>query len=187
MHSLPSVIPNADELLALPVEELGAILLKIAASKMQAAGFTYEGVTEITIGSGMAGYRDSGYPPHKKPQINAHLGHAWNWLERYNLIEPSPGFNGRNGVGARTARLHQHIGAPRAAEARAPKAARVAKSSERRSPHARDDHEQDRSTSSPVSARVRYAGGPLERATFGFPCGAENPVICLHRHAPLPS
>jgi hypothetical protein len=22
-----------------------------------------------------------------------------------------------------------------------------------------------------------YAGGPLERATFGFPCGAENPVI----------
>jgi uncharacterized protein (TIGR02391 family) len=97
MHSLPSVIPNADELLALPVEELGAILLKIAASKMQAAGFTYEGVTEITIGSGMAGYRDSGYPPHKKPQINAHLGRAWNWLERYNLIEPSPGFNGRNG------------------------------------------------------------------------------------------
>jgi hypothetical protein len=34
---------------------------------------------------------------------------------------------------------------------------------------------------------LRYAGGPLERATFGFPCGAENPVICLHRHAPLPS
>ena len=25
---------------------------------------------------------------------------------------------------------------------------------------------------------LRYAGGPLERATFGFPCGAENPVIC---------
>jgi uncharacterized protein (TIGR02391 family) len=97
MHSLPSVIPNADDLLALPVEDLGAILLKIAAAKMQTAGFTYEGVTEITVGSGMAAYRDSGYPPHKKPQIDDHLARAWNWLERYNLIEPSPGMNGRNG------------------------------------------------------------------------------------------
>jgi hypothetical protein len=32
---------------------------------------------------------------------------------------------------------------------------------------------------------LRYAGGASERATFGFPCGAENPVICLDRHAPL--
>ena len=52
MHSLPCVIPNADDLLSLLVEDLGAILLKIAAAKMQPAGFTYEGVTEITIGSG---------------------------------------------------------------------------------------------------------------------------------------
>ena len=60
MQSLPSVILNADDLLALPIEDLAAILLKIAAGKMQSAGFTYEGVTEITIGSGMAAYRDSG-------------------------------------------------------------------------------------------------------------------------------
>src|SRR5437016_8332642 len=97
MQSLPSVIPNADDLLAFPIEDLAAILLKIAAGKMQSAGFTYEGVTEITIGSGMAAYRDSGYPPHKKPQIDERLSRAWNWLERYNLIEPSPGINGRNG------------------------------------------------------------------------------------------
>jgi uncharacterized protein (TIGR02391 family) len=96
-QSLPSLIPNADDLLALPIEDLGAILLKIAASRMQTAGFTYEGVTEITIGTGMTAYRDIGYPPHKKSQIDAHLSRAWNWLERHNLIEPSPGINGRNG------------------------------------------------------------------------------------------
>jgi uncharacterized protein (TIGR02391 family) len=97
MHSLPSVIPNGDDLVALPVEDLGTILLKIAAAKMQTAGFTYEGVTEITVGSGIAAYRNSGYPPHKKPQIDDYLARAWNWLERSNLIEPSPGMNGRNG------------------------------------------------------------------------------------------
>ena len=97
MHSLPCVIPNADDLLSLPVEDLGAILLKIAAAKMQPAGFTYEVVTEIKIGSGMAAYRDTGYSPQKKPQIDDHLSRAWKWLERYNLIEPSPGMNGRQG------------------------------------------------------------------------------------------
>lgn len=72
-------------------------MLKIASEISQPAGFTYEGVTEITIGQGMTAYRDSGYPPHKKPQIDAHLGRAWNWLERKGFIEPSPGINGRNG------------------------------------------------------------------------------------------
>jgi uncharacterized protein (TIGR02391 family) len=97
MQSLPTVIPNADDLLALPVEDIGVILLKIAAGKMQLAGFTYEGVTEITVGYGMAAYQDSGYPPHKKPQIDDRLARAWNWLERHGLIEPSAGMNGRNG------------------------------------------------------------------------------------------
>jgi uncharacterized protein (TIGR02391 family) len=96
-QSLPDVIPDADDLLVLPIEDLGAILLKIAAGKMQQGGFTFESVTEITIGSGMAAYRDSGYPPHKKPQIDDRLARAWNWLERYHLIEPSAGMNGRNG------------------------------------------------------------------------------------------
>src|SRR5258706_8986387 len=96
MQSLPSVIPNADDLISFPVDNLGIILLKIAAGRLQQAGFTYEGVTEITLGTGMEAYRDSGYPPHKQTQIDACLNRAWNWLERSNLIEPSPGINGRN-------------------------------------------------------------------------------------------
>jgi uncharacterized protein (TIGR02391 family) len=97
MQSLPTVIPNADDLLALPIEDLGVILLKVAAGRMQSAGFTYEDVTEITIGQGYTAYRDNGYPPHKKTQVEAHTSRAWNWLEKSNLIEPSPGINGRNG------------------------------------------------------------------------------------------
>jgi uncharacterized protein (TIGR02391 family) len=97
MQSLPSVIPNADDLLALPIEDLGGILLKIAAAKMQTAGFTYAGVSEIPLAAIMAADRAGGYPPHKKAQVDAHLARAWNWLERYDLIEPSPGINGRNG------------------------------------------------------------------------------------------
>jgi hypothetical protein len=85
MHSLPSVIPNADDLLALPVEDLGAVLLKIAVAKMQTAGFIYEVVTEITIGSGMAAYRDSGYPPHKKAAYRCPPGPC---LELAGAIQP---------------------------------------------------------------------------------------------------
>ncbi len=90
-------IPSADDLLAMPVEVLGPIMLKIGASITQQAGFTYEGVTEITIGTGFAAYRDNGYPPHKKPQVDDHLSRTWNWLERKGFIEPAPGINGRNG------------------------------------------------------------------------------------------
>ena len=43
----------------------------------------------------MAANRDSGYPPHLKPQIDLHLGRAWNLMERDGFIEPAPGDNGR--------------------------------------------------------------------------------------------
>jgi uncharacterized protein (TIGR02391 family) len=90
-------IPDADDLLAIPVEVVGPIMLKIAASITQQAGFTYEGVTEIHIGTGFASHRDNGYPPHKKPQVDEHLSRTWNWLERNGFIEPASGISGRNG------------------------------------------------------------------------------------------
>ncbi len=94
---LSKYIPNVDQLLELPVEDVAEILLKIGKDISQAAGFTYEGVTEVTLGTGATAYRDSGYPPHKKPQVDAHLGRAWNLLDRDGFIEPAPGMNGRNG------------------------------------------------------------------------------------------
>lgn len=90
-------IPNADQLLAMPVSDLAEIILKIAKDISQSAGFTYEGVTQVTLGTGTTAYHDSGYPPHKKPQVDAHLNRAWNLLERDGFIEPAAGINGRGG------------------------------------------------------------------------------------------
>ena len=90
-------IPNADQLLAMPVDDLAKILLTIGRDVRQSAGFTYEGVTQIAIGAGMTSYSGNGYPPHNKPQVDEHLNHAWNLLEREDFIEPAAGMNGRNG------------------------------------------------------------------------------------------
>lgn len=90
-------IPNADQLLAMPVSDLAEIILKIAKDISQSAGFTYEGVTQVTLGTGTTAYHDRGYPPHKKPQVDAHLNRAWNLLERDGFIEPAAGINGRGG------------------------------------------------------------------------------------------
>jgi uncharacterized protein (TIGR02391 family) len=64
---------------------------------MGPSGFWPEGVTEVTIGSGMAATRDIGYPFYKKQQVEQHLNATWNWLERQGFMEPAPGMNGRNG------------------------------------------------------------------------------------------
>ena len=58
MPSIVTVIPKADALLTLSIEDLGVILLKLAAEKVQSAGFQHAGVTEIPIGADT-----SGYPP----------------------------------------------------------------------------------------------------------------------------
>ncbi len=95
---LSKYIPNADQVLEMRVEDIAEILLKIGKDISQTAGFTYEGVTEVTIGTGMTACRDSGYPPHKKPQVDTHLGRAWNLLERDGFIEPAPGVTGITGI-----------------------------------------------------------------------------------------
>lgn len=79
------------------IEDVAAAILKIGKDISQAAGFTYEGVTQVTVGVGMTASRDDGYPPHKKPKVDVHLSQAWNYLERNGFIEPAPGMNGRNG------------------------------------------------------------------------------------------
>ena len=95
--ALSDLIPDSDDLIAMPTEELALIMLKVAASKMQAAGVTYQAVTEITIGTGMAAYRESPYAPHRKTQVDDRQSRAWNWLERKGLLEPASGMNGQNG------------------------------------------------------------------------------------------
>jgi hypothetical protein len=97
METLHSIIPSADELLATPIEDLAPILLRLAAARMQGAGFIPEAVTQITVGTGMAATVMGAYPMHRQAQVDAVLSKAWNWLEREGYIEPSAGMNGRNG------------------------------------------------------------------------------------------
>jgi len=88
METLQSLFPTAEELLATPLDDLAPVLLRLASSRLQAAGFIPEAVTEVMIGTGMAATADNGYPFHKKAQVDTLLSRAWNWLERNGYIEP---------------------------------------------------------------------------------------------------
>lgn len=97
METLQTIFPNADDLLATRIEDLAPILIKLAAMRLQSAGFIPDAVTQVTVGTGLAATATGGYPGHKQAQIDAVLSKVWNWLEREAFIEPSPGINGRNG------------------------------------------------------------------------------------------
>jgi hypothetical protein len=97
METLQTIFPSADDLLSMPIEDLAPILIKLAAARVQGAGFIPEAVTQLTIGVGMTATATGGYPGHKQAHVDAVLSKAWNWLERDGFIEPSPGMNGRNG------------------------------------------------------------------------------------------
>ena len=86
---LQKIIPTADLLLKMQIEDLAPILLKLAYDQRQAVGFIPHAVSEYII--------SDGYPGFKKDAVDKHLTRAWNWVERQGLIEPSPDINGRNG------------------------------------------------------------------------------------------
>jgi len=87
--ALQRLIPKADDLLRMSIEELAPVLLKLAHAQRQQAGFIPRSLCEIVVGQG--------YPGHKIAQVETHLTRAWNWIDRKGLIEPSPGMNGQNG------------------------------------------------------------------------------------------
>jgi hypothetical protein len=90
-------VKTADQLLAMPPADVGRIMLLIAKDVGQSAGFTYEAITQVPVGTGMTLEYQSGYPFHKQSQCNDHLNKAWRLLEREGYIEPAPGINGNKG------------------------------------------------------------------------------------------
>jgi uncharacterized protein (TIGR02391 family) len=90
-------IKSADELLAMSPADIGRIFLLIAKDVQQGAGFTYQALTQVPFGTGMTVEYESGYPFHKKRQVDDHLNKAWRLLEREGYIEPASGMNGDNG------------------------------------------------------------------------------------------
>ena len=83
------LIPKAEDLLRMPVEQLAPILLKLASEQRQQAGFIPRAVCDIAV--------SEGYPGWKRGDVETHITRVWNWIERKGLIEPSPGINGQNG------------------------------------------------------------------------------------------
>lgn len=93
METLYSLFPNADELLQVPLEDLGPVLLRLA---LQKGGTTFlpTAVTEISVADANAG---KDYPLNKKAAVEKLINSSWNWLAREGFIEPAPGLNGQFG------------------------------------------------------------------------------------------
>jgi uncharacterized protein (TIGR02391 family) len=98
MERLHSLFPTADSLLELSPEALAPILLRLGAAERQHAGmFWPPGVTQITVGSGMAAESQHAYPHYKQHQVDALVNEAWEWLRREGMMLPAPDVNGNNG------------------------------------------------------------------------------------------
>ena len=86
---LQRLIPKAEDLLRMSVEQLAPILLRLAYDQRQQAGFISGSVCNVSV--------CEGYPGWKMQEVDTHLAHVWNWIERKGFIEPAPGINGQHG------------------------------------------------------------------------------------------
>ena len=94
MSNLVALIPDADILLKMAMEELGAILLKLASEHSQ-NGLTHQQTIFSQIHDSPSGQQ--GYPQNKHRDVELAVGEAWNWLMVQGLLIPDAGINGNNG------------------------------------------------------------------------------------------
>lgn len=104
MPNITDEIPDADVLLALQPEELGAKLLFIIRQRNERM-FMIEGLQNEPWDMGLPEARR--YQTQKRPQVMQALMEAWTWLELQGLIVPAEGTNGRNGWRVLSRRSHQ--------------------------------------------------------------------------------
>lgn len=112
MHELLTQVPDAEVLLAMAPEELGAKLLFLSRARADRralnAGMLHPGnFSGEIVGFGPGGAK---YPDAHIAEIQLALSEAWAWLEAQGLIVPAEGANGRNGfrVLSRRARAYEH-------------------------------------------------------------------------------
>lgn len=105
MSQLLKVVPDVDTLLAIQPEELGRILLDVAASELHNGMFQPNSVTSDANLYGAYSF-DAGqhYPQTRKAEISIAIGEAWHWLELNMLIMPATDTNGQNGFKVLTRR-----------------------------------------------------------------------------------
>jgi hypothetical protein len=105
MATLFSLFPDADAVLRMTPEELGAVLLRLALPRVQGAGFiphtvAQGGYTPSYNGAANSTHdvaEDGDYPVHEKRTVQEFVNRTWDMLEREGFIEPSLSMNGRYG------------------------------------------------------------------------------------------
>lgn len=96
MATFPQLIPNVDDLLAMPTEELAEYVLKLAAQNRQQMGIVNVQVMSDLMQPHHA-TGSPGYPAIRQPEALAAIAEAWNWLRSNGLLIPDFGINGNNG------------------------------------------------------------------------------------------
>lgn len=98
MNELTQAIPDADALLALEPEELGAKLLFLLRKRnFQRNQFHTGNLTlELFPPSNYPGQPTS-YPRNRQEEIEIALSEAWAWLDAQGLVVPAPAPSGQNG------------------------------------------------------------------------------------------
>ena len=93
--TLAGLIPDVDLLLALPPEQVGKQLLKVAALQAQNGLFNREAVagSQALFDNGLPG-SGAFYPPNRTIEIQLAAYEAWQWLEHSQLIMAAAGVNG---------------------------------------------------------------------------------------------
>ena len=97
MPKIQEVIPDIGILVALAPEQLGRVLLSLAAGHVQNRMFNPAAISggEALYGHGIPGRPL--YPRGREWEISIALGEAWQWLEINSLIMPADDINGSNG------------------------------------------------------------------------------------------
>jgi len=95
MQRISDMIPDAEVLLALEPEELGAKLLFLLRKRSPGSMF-FPASLFAELWSSLPNQQDV-YPRQLKEKIEVALAETWHWLEAQGLILPVPGDNGRNG------------------------------------------------------------------------------------------
>jgi uncharacterized protein (TIGR02391 family) len=94
MNELLTAIPDAEALLALEPEELGAKLLFLVRGRALHMFHPEQMATEIWSPGVPENQR---YPRQRQTEVRLALREAWAWLEAQGLIVPADDENGRNG------------------------------------------------------------------------------------------
>ena len=94
MSTLPSIIPDADCLLALTTEELAEVLLRIASENLINDSFHPTSIFSQIDGTT---HGAPGYPIHRLREVKKALAEALNWLSVHGIFIRESDENGKNG------------------------------------------------------------------------------------------